>query len=417
MNPAYTRQQIVFTLNSIANTPSDRHGTARELEDYAKSVIAEAFADPGAIALIGEWDLAWGPRVFQAQDSSVADNAMYIARSKSDSAQIVVAISGTNPISAYGWIIEDFLINPTMQWPYNPQGGKITHGTYKGIGNLLGMVDGGKTLLGYLEDQVSRSDKPLSITVTGHSLGGALSPAVALMLQDTQGKANGWDPESKSSISVLPSAGPTPGDVTWRDYYDKQLGGRTDRLWNAIDVVPHAWQISMLEAVPTLYAPQIPENKYIDNLINLAVANSENAGDIQQIRPDVAGLPGKFDASATLSIRNLVELLETLLADKVIDRLASHLTPDELAILKALIDALIRYLNEQVDQDVAIKLDDLFKDIPLSGFFAQELMQNSVLELLNFIIQLAYQHTSAYALLLGTTAFSDIVGAIKSRLK
>ncbi|MGH9905070.1 MAG: lipase family protein [Pyrinomonadaceae bacterium] len=57
---------------------------------------------------------------------------------------------------------------------------------------------------------------PTPISVTGHSLGGALSPAVALWLSDTKAQ---WDPSGRSSLACLPSAGPTSGDQAFATYY------------------------------------------------------------------------------------------------------------------------------------------------------------------------------------------------------
>lgn len=160
----------------------------------------------------------------------------------------------------------------------------------------------------FLADQVSGSRDPLSVTVTGHSLGGALSPVTALALSDSQGvsldKPNGWDPKSTSHISVMPTAGPTPGDEVWRDYYENSRIEKTDRVWNKLDIVPHAWQISMLNEIPTIYEPTIvlpPKEEKpfnIRNLVEKSVCLStsfekEGGSKLVQICPSVKGLCGK----------------------------------------------------------------------------------------------------------------------------
>lgn len=423
----YTHQQIIFSLNSIANAPSGRHGTVSELESYAATVINRVFSDTGVIGLIGEWSLVWGPSVFQAPRSTVADNAMYVAQSRTAPEQFVVAISGTNPISAYGWIVQDLMINPPVDWPYGNSGesGQITRGTSIGLNNLLNiMQSNGQTLLPFLATQVKQSKDPLSITATGHSLGGALSPVTALALKDTQGipvgEKNSWDPDSTATIAVLPSAGPTPGNVTWRNYYDNSLGAETDRLWNAIDIVPHAWQVSMLREIPSLYEPTIPSTRATRVLAELAIINSELAGDLEQIRPDVPGLPGTVDPDLTLSVRNLLVILETLKANRLIDSLFKDLPPDVLAMITAAVDDLIRYLNGQSNPDVAIALEPALEAAPSNS---HEMLRNadasvsqSLIDFLNFLIQAAHQHTIAYSELLGTMAFHDIVDAIQAEI-
>lgn len=428
MTAQYTDQQILFSLNSIANAPSGRHGTVAELESYGTEVLNCVFADPGIIALIGEWQLVWGVSVFQAENSDVADNAMYVAQNKSNPSEFVVAISGTNPISAYGWIVEDLTINPPVAWPYGNAGataGQITQGTNVGLNNLLNVLQSnGQTLLPFLAGEVSQSNSPLSITVTGHSLGGALSPVTALALKDTQGisagQPNSWDPDSTASISVLPSAGPTPGNVTWRDYYDESLGGTTDRIWNAIDIVPHAWQVSMLEAIPTLYEPTIPATIAIRTLVKFAIINSKLAGDLEQILPDVQGLPGIVDPDVTLSVADLRVMLETLIANKLIDKLGKDLPANVLALMTAIVDELLKYLNEQPDPTAKVGLQDALDGASGKSLTSLNSLdadhKGSIINLLNFLIQAAHQHTVAYPELLGTMAFYDMVNAIEARL-
>lgn len=429
MAAQYTHQQIIFALSSIANTPSGRHGSVAELESYATDVIGRVFANTAIIDLIGRWELVWGPAVFQAPKSTVADNAMYVAHSLDDPSQFVVAISGTNPISAYGWIVEDFTINPTLAWPYSSASdrGDITHGTSIGLNVLLNTLHDNKLSLSqYLASQVSSCASALNITVTGHSLGGALSPSTALALLDTQGipidQPNGWDPDSSATIAVLPSAGPTPGNKTWRDYYDHKLGSNTDRIWNKIDIVPHAWQLSMLEEIPTIYAPTIPENKLISALVDLAKINSIAAGNLQQINPSVAGFAGTINTSKEISIHDIIEILETLLANKIIDKIAEKLDLSStlIALIKAVIDDLIKHLNNNANANILKASSLSLKALESKGINDLKAeshdLFDSLMSFIDFLIQAGYQHTTAYSDYLGTQAYEDIVSAIKTQV-
>ncbi len=431
MNARYDDRQVTYCLSSIASLPSDKHGTVMELEAYARAVTHKVFANSTIVGLIGEWDLVWGPKVYQVRNSTVADNAMYVARSREEPARFVVAISGTNPISAYGWIVEDIKINPPVTWPYGDAGpavrGDIAYGTNVGLKVVLNTLrDDNFSLFEYLAGQVSGCQGPLSITVTGHSLGGALSPATALALRDTQGvplgEPNGWDPSAKSRISCLPTAGPTPGNETWRDYYDGRLGKATDRLWNAIDIVPHAWQISMLNEIPTIYQPEIPASDFVRVAARIAVANSVVAetlsgSGMRQICPSVPGLPGKVDPDLTVTVRHLIVILETLLANDLIQKLAEELklAAWEVALIKATIDELIRYLNGEktagakVDETV---LDEVDTENATALRSRNGDLFDSLKDLIGFLIQVAYQHTTAYDELIGTTEFSGIVSVL-----
>lgn len=427
MATQYSQQQIITSLNSIANMPSGRHGTVSELQTYAKTVISAVFLNSDIIDLIGKWKLVWGPAVYQAPKSTVADNAMYVAQNIDDPSQVVIAISGTNPISAYGWIIEDAKINPVTPWPYSQASNKghITQGTNVGLNVLLNTLnDNNKTLSEFLGSVVSDTHSALNITVTGHSLGGALSPVVALALLDTQGasraQVNGWDPSTSATINVVPSAGPTPGDETWRDYFDEKLGANTDRLWNAIDIVPHAWQLSMLDNIPTLYTPEIPQSKLISALVSLAKVNSKLAGNLEQIKPTTPGLKGTVSKDASISTQDLLTMLETLLTNKLLDKLADKLGISEslLALIKDVIDAYIKHLNhkkshhmistsgiQHLEHSKVMELES-----HLSGIF------NHVIDFVDFLIQAGYQHTTAYTVLLKTQEFADYVDQVKANL-
>lgn len=415
MSALYDPQKIIFALCSIANAPSGQCGTVEELQQYAKGLIKNIFKDPEVIGLIGNWNLVWGTQVFQAPHSNVADNAMFIAQNADDTSQFVVSISGTNPISAYGWIVEDAMLIPTVPWPYTPGSseptGNIAKGTSIGLDVLLNqLTDNGLSLSKFLREQVSNSSKPLSITVTGHSLGGALSPAVALALKDTQGISSNWDPSSTSAIAVQPSAGPTPGNKVWRDYYDSRLSTTTQRLWNLIDIVPHGWQLSMLEQIPSLYVPTIPESGLIKKLVKLAELNSKLAGDMQQICPSAQALPGKIDTSIDITVRELISLLETLLANKIIDKL--DLTAEEAKLMKMLIDTWIKHLNRQEDVSQRLHRGSILSELESEGEKVLESLWSGFKDFIDFLKQAAYQHTTAYSILLGTVAFEDRVKAL-----
>jgi hypothetical protein len=105
------------------------------------------------------------------------------------------------------------------------------------------------------------------LTVTGHSLGGALAPSYALFLSDTRGI---WDPETRTQIACLASAGPTPGNSDFAVYFRSQLEPTTTRFWNTLDVVPHVWNARDIDAIPNLYAPDISPDPLVPQLVDAA---------------------------------------------------------------------------------------------------------------------------------------------------
>jgi hypothetical protein len=156
------------------------------------------------------------------------------------------------------------------------------------IAQMIGRIDfdDGRTsritLKQFLSDAVKAANRPVKICVTGHSKGGALSPALALWLADTQGGgpvADGdqWDPERKATVWAYSFAGPTAGDGGFVSHCNDVLGLRCFRVVNALDVVPHAWNVDDLGLIPNLY-PSIPDAervvlKVLTGLVKDKVAN------------------------------------------------------------------------------------------------------------------------------------------------
>ncbi len=298
--PTYSQNQSVFTLSILANLGSTITGTIDQIEAILANTI-----DTQLLSFqpeIGTWTVVWGPAVYQAPASNRVDNVMYVAQGGSDTAtpgQLVVAIAGTDPYSAFDWLLEDTLVSTLVPWPTGtpPRSAdpRVSLGTFLGLSILQHLRAGprqpgaGTSLADLLTTGLPGSP---SITVTGHSLGGALSPALALFLSDTQGT---WNPTGRTRLNCLASAGPTPGNADFVTYYNSQLGATTTRYWNAIDVVPHVWQASDIAAIPDLYAPGIPPDVLVQALAAAARAISLIGG-YTQIEP-VAGLPGTVNSS------------------------------------------------------------------------------------------------------------------------
>lgn len=77
---------------------------------------------------------------------------MYVAQNAKKPNEFVAAISGANPISAHGWIVEGAKLNPTLPWPYNTDSAMRT-------GDIFSGTNPGMTLL---TDQLQDKGKKLS---------------------------------------------------------------------------------------------------------------------------------------------------------------------------------------------------------------------------------------------------------------
>ena len=140
----------------------------------------------------------------------------------------VVAVAGTNVDSFNGWYKEDFAPGTMVNWPLDNsritqndtevKKGKVSEGFAIGFKKVWDATSSViinnkqeiKTVAEYLESRLAQSGYENSqVIVAGHSLGGALSPMVALALKEKF---------SSFTVKTYPSAGPTPGDQTFATY-------------------------------------------------------------------------------------------------------------------------------------------------------------------------------------------------------
>lgn len=266
----YSREQVMLTLAFVSylGFAEVSSGLAGSERTYKKINEALGVLPP----IKDQWQIVWGPAPHRLPLAIFDENLMFVVQGTQDPSQYAIVIRGTNPVSITNWVLQDFSIVRQTRWPYggpaNPSP-KISIGTARGLQSLqklvpdTGLPGAGSTLYQFLASEVQRARaSKLTISVTGHSLGGALSPALALWLADTQQMSDHpasppWDPGLKATLEVYPFAGPSPGDQVFASYYNSRLGARTCRVWNEFDVVPHGWEEALLRRLPTLYDPSI----------------------------------------------------------------------------------------------------------------------------------------------------------------
>lgn len=264
--------QQAYTLAQQSGSASAQQGTPDALASALANLLNEFYER--AETAIGTWSTVWGPVVFESEPgpTSYADNVMYVA-ANADNSVYLVGIAGTNPNSRYDINQEDLAVQETVAWnaafpslqPYSQPGGLspyLSVGTALGVNNLLGMADGANhTLLAFLQSLPSSTTGKATLIFAGHSLAGALSPSLALAFFNPNGgrlSLSDW-----ANVYVYPTAGPTPGNADFGAYLAAVFpptapGSKPYQVWNrnvmnTIDVVPHAWEISMLDEIPTLY--------------------------------------------------------------------------------------------------------------------------------------------------------------------
>ncbi|WP_394660229.1 hypothetical protein [uncultured Chryseobacterium sp.] len=327
-NPTLDAYQQVFAMACIVGRAAGYHGTESLLQQQLQkdlsfylsdvppldSAQTASVADSAVTPVLGNWKLVWGPvvleEVIEGIPTGVADNSLFVAECDAVAfpggpvmPAYVVAVAGTNPDSLYDWGDEDFSVSKVVNWnTYDPSGFTpspyvedtpfISKGTATGIQNLLGMVSPDTAAApGTSLEQFLTGTKPAEDTAVifcGHSLGGALSPTLALYLK----QKNYLD--HFALTLVYPTAGPTPGEANFAELFNTTFpalpsGWEPQPLpyqswntmhWNSIDVVPHAWDLPDLLKVAKIYgkSPDFWTAVFLDALEGVAVYDATQSG-------------------------------------------------------------------------------------------------------------------------------------------
>ena len=283
--PSYKRQ-VIAAFSSMANCNfGQKFDKESDPDIAARTAVMDAINIKGPVKeFIHEksdpWYLVWGPKTSNSKSSCKwhCDNTMYIVKTESFDGGVplyVVAIAGTNAISPKGWLVEDLNVWSQYKWPTKSRAGKISSGTHIGVDILMNdLMDKSQTIGQFFQNlDLTKQGKPYEIAVCGHSLGGALSPVVALMLKEWTIKIK----RKNITVGAYPSAGATPGNGHFAKYYEKTMGADNfHSIINAHDMVPHAWEPKMLKMIPGLYKDYgITVSKKIAHIMN-DVANTLN---------------------------------------------------------------------------------------------------------------------------------------------
>ncbi|TAE86247.1 MAG: hypothetical protein EAY81_05860 [Bacteroidetes bacterium] len=267
--PAHVNPREVYCLSMLSNIPAQTVGTPvrpfmektdvknsiSNIVNYATPIINQCLSNAvdstssSTKLSLNNWKLFWGPGVIPMPsniidiklkgDYYVSTVSMSIFQNTSTNT-MVVAIQATNPYSYYAWNTLDFGVNSTVPWDDTASHGVVSNGTSLGLNYLINLTN--QSNYNGISALLSACNSTTNVVVTGHSLGGALSPVLALYLKNKY-------PAIANNVYCLSTAGATPGDNLFAQYYNSQLGNNTVRIWNNFDVIPHAWNTTILQSM------------------------------------------------------------------------------------------------------------------------------------------------------------------------
>lgn len=211
--------------------------------------------------------VVWGPAELEHWDD-IAYSLMYIANNPSTDEYYVV-IRGTNFLSLSSWLEQDFAVGTTQpfaglygQPPNVPGDALISQGTFNGMSDLISMTD---PSTGTPAIEFLRSKSSSRIYVTGHSLGGTLTPAMYAYIN-----AMLYGSKAVTNMNLWSFAGLTAGGTGFNNYFNSLMPSGQARLWryhNNLDIAPFCW-----------YSQSSIENIYSSHDLHWSILESEPVG-------------------------------------------------------------------------------------------------------------------------------------------
>jgi hypothetical protein len=210
---------------------------------------------------------------------------MFMVKDRVRPSEYTVVVRGTNPLSFLSWIIQDFDVAALHPWAGDGDERRISRGTHKSLHIHrdetipADKVPGaGTKIFDFIQDLLLKSPGNVTLNFTGHSLGGLMSPTLALWIKEhLPGEL-----ADKAIFHVFPFAGPTAGNRAFAEYSDRTLTA-CRRFVNPLDMAVHAWNTESLKGLKETYREYFQESLLLRKLLD-AVCERVQDKDYCQLR-------------------------------------------------------------------------------------------------------------------------------------
>lgn len=421
MSNTYSLEQQIHSLSLLTNVafgqkfaqptggPCATPNAYSNLQSFVSTTVTKVLTQDqasGGSNYLGSsgnaWQCVWGPVVYSNNPNSnevVADNTLALYYNNNN---YVVGIAGTNSVSSFGWLDEDFAVGNTVPWSQvvpatkAPAKAAISSGAQVGLQILLSLKDKNntnQTLVQYLQSKLSAANSGANVYVAGHSLGGALTHILALYLYET---AASWNTgNAVTGITAYPTAGPTITNDVLTQYYEGILTAKSAPAFtyiakiNTLDIVPMAWALDTLSGAPFIYDGFSDYKKYQVTPSDSMVAMMTTAAIMKSYH--VNGLLSSFNNYTQIWSSGSVAMTGNY------EPLASIVTTEQWFGINLIPTA---FTNNSI-----LKKSQLASNYP-------QYLRNFIM----FFIEAIYQHTTAYSDLLLISGFADELAAIKKSI-
>ncbi|KAJ8462944.1 hypothetical protein ONZ45_g17753 [Pleurotus djamor] len=276
---SYNLHQQISIIYSASNIATNSSGTLADLQKLMSQNLQPTLDK----LRIGDWKVIWLNvwKAIPGDASSPADHVWFVTRNPAVVFEdgkpcdtYVISIAGLSSGSfvnhleatSVGLVVDfeqwDPATSPIVAFSIDEKKPYISLGCALGAYCLLTVPNSdGITLLQFLQSVPASA----RIVFTGASLGGMLSPTVAMAVVKAKGIM-----VPISQIFTYPVSGPTPGNRAFAQLYAStfpriETGSAIYQVWNSViwntfDIVPHLWNIDSdpgrnLSKIPTLYGP------------------------------------------------------------------------------------------------------------------------------------------------------------------